>query len=1055
LDEGGEIEVRRRRLRRPWLVGVLVLLAVLLLALWLQRKPITSHYIERELSRRGVQASYQVERVGFRTERLSHVVIGDPAHPDLTARWVEVRLAWSLGGPKVELIRGRGIRLEGRLVDGRLTLGQVDRLLPAPTGGPFQLPDQLVDIADAGMRLATPDGTVGIGIEGQGRVSDGFRGRLAVFSHRLAPAGCRVDELRASWAVRVDRRRPHLEGPVRAGRIGCGTDFAAGRTDIALDAVLEPALDGWRGGARIAADAVRASGATSEHLAGTISFAGTAAETRGRLDIEARRLARQGASVAQLSLAGPYSVAPATGRVTFAGAVATRGVQLPDRATAPIRSALAGLKASPIGPVADRWAAALARASRSGIDAEAAIHLALADGRGALRIARLDAAARSGAHLALAGGRGLELRWPGGATRITGEIVLSGGGFPEARFALRQSRPGGPIDGIGRIAPISEGDSRLALAPIRFTYSAAGTRIETVATIDGPFSGGRVRGLVLPVRARLDRDGGFWVGEGCTSVSFAALQTGTLRLGPTRLPLCPTGRALVWRSRGGGVAGGASVAEMRLAGVLGSAPLAIAAKRFRFGLADSRFDASGVAVRLGRAESVNRLDIAALTGRISGSKLDGTFAGLSGKLAAVPLVVGEGEGSWRLRGTDLDMNGSLLLSDAIAPPRFNPLASRDFHLSLADNRIEANGSLREPKTGTHVADVRLNHDLAGGRGRVLLDVPGIRFDPAFQPEQLTRLTIGIIALVDGTLKGQAEIAWDPGGTRSSGTFATENMNLAASFGPVEGLTTRLHFTDLLNLVSAPGQVATTKAIHAGVDVYDGQVRYQILPDLRVRVERGSWPFAGGELQLEDTILDFSRPSPKRLTFQVIGMDIARFVQQMQFSNIAATGTIDGIVPMFFDERGGRIEKGHLVARPEGGTLSYVGELTDRELGVYGKLAFDALKSLRYSKLVVDLNGSLEGEFLAGIQLDGIARDVKAAPKPKGGVSAMVVGRALGQLAKIPFKFNIQVKGPFRSLIGTARSFNDPTNLIQSVLPEMLRGKSTTTTVQPNESEPVR
>ena len=95
---------------------------------------------------------------------------------------------------------------------------------------------------------------------------------------------------------------------------------------------------------------------------------------------------------------------------------------------------------------------------------------------------------------------------------------------------------------------------------------------------------------------------------------------------------------------------------------------------------------------------------------------------------------------------------------------------------------------------------------------------------------------------------------------------------------------------------------------------------------------------------------------------------------MEFANITATGTFDGVIPMIFDERGGRIVGGRLVARPEGGTLSYIGELTDKELGVYGKLAFDALKSLRYSKLTIDLNGSLEGEFVAGIELDGIARD---------------------------------------------------------------------------------
>jgi len=89
-------------------------------------------------------------------------------------------------------------------------------------------------------------------------------------------------------------------------------------------------------------------------------------------------------------------------------------------------------------------------------------------------------------------------------------------------------------------------------------------------------------------------------------------------------------------------------------------------------------------------------------------------------------------------------------------------------------------------------------------------------------------------------------------------------------------------------------------------------------------------------------------------------------------------------------------------------------------------------------------------------LNGIARDPSIAKAPSGGISGMVVGRVLGQLAKIPFKFNINVRGPFRAILGTARSLQDPTNLIQSVLPQMLRDKPTTTTnVQPQESGSVR
>jgi hypothetical protein len=62
---------------------------------------------------------------------------------------------------------------------------------------------------------------------------------------------------------------------------------------------------------------------------------------------------------------------------------------------------------------------------------------------------------------------------------------------------------------------------------------------------------------------------------------------------------------------------------------------------------------------------------------------------------------------------------------------------------------------------------------------------------------------------------------------------------------------------------------------------------------------------------------------------------------------------------------------------------------------------------------------------------------------------------LGQLAKIPFEFNIQVRGPFRALIASTRSLEDPSQLIQPVLPEQLRDLPTSVTVQPEESEKVQ
>ena len=66
-------------------------------------------------------------------------------------------------------------------------------------------------------------------------------------------------------------------------------------------------------------------------------------------------------------------------------------------------------------------------------------------------------------------------------------------------------------------------------------------------------------------------------------------------------------------------------------------------------------------------------------------------------------------------------------------------------------------------------------------------MPGITFGEGLQPEELTRLTEGVIALVNGTLRGRGEINWSGGGkVTSTGDFSTADMDLAAPFGPVTG-----------------------------------------------------------------------------------------------------------------------------------------------------------------------------------------------------------------------------------------------------------------------------
>lgn len=1021
---------RRWRMRVSLVAGSLA--AVALAGLWVQRKPIAEGFVDRELASRGVEARYRIERLGLGRQRLVDVVIGDPRNPDLIAKSVEIELDIGLTGASVRAIDARGVRVRGRVIDGRLSLGQIDRLLPPPSGKPFALPQLFVRLSDARMRLETPAGVVGLTVEGSGGLNDGFDGRVAAISRTLGAGGCVVSDPSAYLEIEIEDAQPRLRGPVRAARIACA-EASSGALTVDVDAALSEALDSVRGRAKVAVGNVRSAEATAARIAGTVEGAASAKAVNGTVDLIASEVRSANLNAASARFAGAVSSGSGFG---VDGEATLAGASVPTALLTPLSQRADGLAGTPVGPIAGALATAATRAAgrfdaRSDVDFRA----------GRLTLGSLRARSASGARLTVAGDDALVVDARG--VGIDGQAALAGGGFPSMRVALSRS-PAGALTGRAAIAPMAAGNSRLALGPVQFSATPRGnTRVRTLVELSGPIGDGRVDRLRVSVDALIGGDGGLAVNPDCTVASLNRLTISGLTLDPTRARLCPTGPALVTVRRGV-LGGGARIAAPAISGRIGSTPLRLAAGGASVDLSRTGFAISGLAARIGAEDRQTRLDFSGFEGRSRDGGLAGRFTGASGQIANVPLLLSDGDGSWSLRGGALAAQASAIVSDAAPDPRFQPMRVPDLALALVDNRITATGRLTEPNSGTKVADVDIVHDLARGAGRAVLDVPGITFGPSLQPEALTRLTLGVVANVRGTVSGRGDIAWDAEGVRSTGVFRTTATDLAAAFGPVTGISTEVRFSDLLGLVSEPGQTATIAGINPGVAVENGVVRYRLLEGQRVQVEGGRWPFAGGELILEPTTLDFAEQAERRLTFKVIGLDAAQFIQKMEFENIAATGVFDGTLPMIFDENGGRISGGRLVVRPGGGTLSYVGEVTNAQLGTWGKLAFDALKSIKYDRLTIELDGAIDGEIVSQIRFDGI----------NDGPASEADNSVIKGLKGLPFRFNITIKAPFRGLIGTARSFTDPSELIRSQLPTGLSpvDPSTKTTVQPQESE---
>ncbi|MFL6800551.1 MAG: YdbH domain-containing protein, partial [Sphingomicrobium sp.] len=750
---------------------------------------------------------------------------------------------------------------------------------------------------------------------------------------------------------------------------------------------------------------------------------GTLAHVDGRVSLAAQK-SRMATIVANRTrLNGGYHLGFTAGTFALVGDFAADSAAIEPSMLAGVTQPLAAAAKTPIGPIAGAIGSAINRTAHS-FNAAGHIRVVNFPGRGAVRIDNADIVGPAGARARIAGGSGVTYYWPANGLRIDSNIQMGGGGLPSGRVTLHQARPGGPMSGIAEIAPYTARGSRLALAPIRFAAARDGsTELHTLAQLDGPFPDGRVRALRIPIDGRIGRGGSFALGTSCAVVSFTSLQTGALKLGQTRLPICPIGPAIVSKRPGGAVVASARFSGPVLNGSLGRSPLHVAAAGGQ--IVGKQFGLNRLAVRIGKPGSPIVFDANRLTGSFVGSGVSGAFSGGRSTIGNVPLLVSDARGKWRVYHGDLTLDGASTVSDRDANPRFYPLKSNDLHLTFAGDYVRASGSLRHE--GIRVTDVSIEHKLSTGTGHAILDVPALTFNDSLQPDEITRLTEGVIALVNGTISGRGRIDWDSSGkVTSSGDFTTADLDLAAPFGPVEGIAGTIHFNDLLALTTPPGQVLTAKSINPGILVENGVIRYQLLRGQLVKIERGEWPFMGGRLILQETVLNFGRPSAKRLTFQVVGLDAHTFVETLGFKELDASGTFDGVLPMIFDEEGGRIVGGRLDSRPGGGSLAYNGVVNKADLGTMGNIAFNALRDLRFKSMIIRLDGDLAGEFTTRATIEGVGL---------GQTGTQKIIRSL--LSKIPLKLNLTITGPFRALIATAKSFNDPRQVIKDVLPRPL------------------
>jgi hypothetical protein len=1016
-DEMTDVPANNRR--RWWraLFGVAAVLAVAIIVAWFSRDQIAENIISGQIDKLGLPATYEVESIGPGEQVLRHIVIGDPRRPDLTIERVRVKLLPRWGVPALGRITLERARLYGSYQGGKLTFGSLDKLLFTGSQKAFRLPDLDLALEDARALLETDYGPVGMKLEGTGALRDGFSGALALTAPQVTTANCSAQRASLYGRVTVAAERPRFTGPLRLASLACSPQrLRLTQSALQLDTTFDAPLNGAKGQLNLVSGALAYGDYRAGAASGNAKFTFRRQALTADYQLGAANIAAPQAELATLGASGTIRAQDKFARVELVGDVTGSGLRPGaglDHALARAAQTAAATFAAPLlaqlrnslqreGRGTGFTASFVHRQTRN-IDAVSVANLVVpratlvgSHGQTLLALSRFQ--------LSVGGSS---------APLLSGNFATGGPGLPAISGRMERG-PGGTVALRVAMQDYSAGTSRLAVPQLVLIQAGNGALgFAGSARLSGALPGGAASNLDLPLEGTWSAQRGLAMWRKCAPVSFDSLVLANLTLRKRAITLCPQPGVPILVSDGRGTRLAAGTSRLDLAGTLGGTPIRITGGAAGFAWPGA-LAMRTVDVALGSSVNPSRFRVDKLVARL-GQDVAGRFSGANVSLAGVPLDVLGSEGGWRYaKGRLMLSDVSFRLEDRQKDARFQPLVSQGASLLLANNRITAQAEMREPQSQRAVVRADIRHDLGSGIGWADLAMDDVLFDRQLQPEMLTRRLLGVVANARGKLSGTGRIDWTLQRVTSTGRFTTDSFNFAAAFGPAKGVSGTVEFADLLGLVTAPDQHLKIASINPGIEVNDGELHFEMRPDNVLAVLGASWPFLDGTLALEPTRMKFGVAETRNFTLRINGLDAAKFVERMDMGNISATGIFDGAIPLVFDENGGRLEGGRLVSRAPGGNVSYVGALSYKDLSTMANFAFDALKSLDYRRMQIDLSGPLEGEIVTRVTFDGIAQGA-------GAKRNFLTNR----IARLPIKFNVNLRAPFFKLVGSLRSLYDP------------------------------
>ncbi len=475
------------------------------------------------------------------------------------------------------------------------------------------------------------------------------------------------------------------------------------------------------------------------------------------------------------------------------------------------------------------------------------------------------------------------------------------------------------------------------------------------------------------------------VGAKCVGLTMGAAQSGTVKLSPFEVALCPVDGRFI-RQEAGQTVGqiilgnielpfstidssgvfdfrnarldwvSGDILEMTVRGDSLALPLQIADRSLMISSA-----APAVAARIGDGPL-----------KISAALDDTVFSGtmIPANVRADAFTF---EGVAAQAGFEGQLHGDgVHISDFDEDPLYQPIIT-DLDGVLGDGRIRLGGTLLTERARVAIADFKLDMDLTELNGTANLDMRPLSFMPGgLQPTALSEQLRGVLINTRGSLGGQADFTILEGKLNGTGEIVLDDVSFdTLKTGTVTGVSGQIVFRDILELRSEPQQVLTIAELNPGVPLKNGIVQFQLDGADVLRLETAQWPFAGGLIAVQPTVWMVNGQN-QSVMVEMDAIRLAELVETLKVPDLVAEGTVSGAFPIEFEGANILVREARLKADEQGGTISYQGAATapiegQNELADY---AFDALKDFDFTLMELGLDGNLIGRLLLSIDLAG-------------------------------------------------------------------------------------